>query len=71
MNEKEFILMTSSKDYVGEYIRFYRERADLTQKKLAKLIKKTANSICDYETNKRVPSEETFIKIYEAINKIY
>lgn len=70
MNGKEFKLITStSKDYVGHYIKYYRERIGLSQVKLAEVVKSTAFEIGAYEQGIRIPDKKFLDRLYKGINK--
>lgn len=70
MNEKEYKLITlTSKDYVGHYIKYFRERIGLSQLKLAKVVKSTAFEIGSYEQGIRIPDEQFLARLYAGINK--
>lgn len=70
MNEKEFKLFLSTrKDYIGCYIKFYRERVGLSQIKLAKALKTSAVDIGLYELGTKIPNGQFIDKLYSGINK--
>lgn len=69
MNEKEYKLITlTSKDYVGYYIKYFRERIGLSQVKLAKVVKITAFEIGAYEQGVRIPDKKFLDRLYKGIN---
>lgn len=48
---------------LGKNIKYFREKQELTQEQLGKLLHVTKVSISCYENEKRTPSVETLIKL--------
>lgn len=52
---------------IGQHIRRYRKKANLSQKELGRLVGMTQQQIAQYETGKRKPKSETIIKLAMAL----
>ena len=54
--------------YVGKYIKFLRERNNLTQEELAKKVPVTREAVSKWETGRRIPDIETLIILSKIFN---
>lgn len=52
---------------IGPIIKYYRERADFTQKELASLLSISESSVRAYESNRALPDIVTIAKIAEIL----
>lgn len=50
-----------NKEKIGKYIKFLRERNNLTQEELAKKVPVTREAVSKWETGRRIPDIETLI----------
>lgn len=50
-----------NKERIGKYIKFLRERNNLTQEELAKKVPVTREAVSKWETGRRIPDIETLI----------
>ena len=50
-----------NKEKIGKYIKFLRERNNLTQEELAKKVLVTREAVSKWETGRRIPDIETLI----------
>ena len=50
-----------NKEKIGKYIKFLRERNNLTQEELAKKVLVTREAVSKWETERRIPDIETLI----------
>lgn len=50
-----------NKEKIGKYIKFLRERNNLTQEELAKKVLVTRKAVSKWETGRRIPDIETLI----------
>lgn len=50
-----------NKGKIGKYIKFLRERNNLTQQELAKKVLVTREAVSKWETGRRIPDIETLI----------
>ncbi len=55
--------------YTGEKIRYYRIKANLTQKELAEKVGISESYISLFEVNKRYPKNNILLKIAKALNQ--
>lgn len=53
---------------LGEKIKFYRNKLNLSQEELAKKCNLSRNAIYNYEKNKRTPTISVLITISKALN---
>jgi transcriptional regulator with XRE-family HTH domain len=53
---------------LGEKIKFYRKKLNLSQEELAKKCNLSRNAIYNYEKNKRTPTIPILITISKALN---
>lgn len=53
---------------LGEKIKFYRNKLDLSQEELDKKFNLSRNAIYNYEKNKRTPTMSVLITISKALN---
>ena len=56
-----------NRNVIGPIIKYYRQRADFTQKELASLLSISESSIRAYETNRALPDIVTIDKIAEVL----
>lgn len=64
-------MFDSYESSVGERIRYYRKRAQMTQKQLAESCEITEPAIRNYELGNRIPSFETMVDIADALHISY
>ncbi len=64
-------MFDSYKSSVGERIRYYRKRAQMTQKQLAQSCQITEPAIRNYEPDNRTPDFDTLADIAEALHISY
>ena len=50
---------------IGERFKYYREKANLTQKEAAELLEIKSYQLANYETNRTEPNLKTLIKMSE------
>lgn len=53
---------------IGDNIKLYRERVNMSQQDLALRIRVGASKIANYETGKQVPTKETIMKISTVLD---
>lgn len=53
---------------IGDNIKLYRERVNMSQQDLALKIRVGATKIANYETGKQVPTKETIMKISTVLD---
>lgn len=61
--------MISNPEYLGGFITFYRKRIGLSQVKLAKVLKASAQNLGLYELGKKVPDRKYLDRLYSGMNK--
>ena len=57
-----------NKERIGKYIKFLRERNNLTQEELAKKVPVTREAVSKWETGRRIPDIETLIILSNIFN---
>ena len=57
-----------NKEKIGKYIKFLRERNNLTQEELAKKVPVTREAVSKWETGRRIPDIETLIILSKIFN---
>ena len=57
-----------NKERIGKYIKFLRERNNLTQEELAKKVPVTREAVSKWETGRRIPDIETLIILSKIFN---
>ena len=63
--------MLSIKYGIGERIRYFREKAGLTQNQLGQMVGKSESAIRNYELDNRTPDWETITRIADALKVSY
>lgn len=57
-----------NKEKIGKYIKFLRERNNLTQEELAKKVPVTREAVSKWETGRRIPDIETLLILSNIFN---